>query len=118
MRLVAGKARRHRPRNRGGDDRRTTAAGARRGAHRHRRKTATADSACMNDLGQIKINWRPREIPLVPVAAAAVQEAARALARRLLEMDDESLAQLRGAVGPQFIIVMGDTKNLPWVNGI
>jgi hypothetical protein len=72
----------------------------------------------MSDLEYIKITWQPREIPLAPVAAAAVHDVARALAQRLMEMDDESLAQLRGAVGPQFIIVMGDAQNLPWVNGI
>lgn len=61
--------------------------------------------------------WTPREPPLTPVAVAAVDAAASALARRLLDRDDASLRALRGvaAIDRPLLVVLGD--DLPWVDG-
>lgn len=61
--------------------------------------------------------WRPRRTPLDPVGVAARGEAARALARRLLAREDEALARLNGAAAPELLIVLGDSAELPWVDG-
>ncbi len=60
----------------------------------------------------------PREPPLAPRAAVATGEVARALARRLLEEDDEALAALRGLAGPSLLAVLGEAEQLPWVDGV
>lgn len=61
--------------------------------------------------------WRSRRTPLDPVGVAARGEAARALARRLLAREDEALARLNGAAAPELLIVLGDSADLPWVDG-
>lgn len=67
---------------------------------------------------RIAIAFRPRARPLAPVAAAARGAVAHALAKRLLERDDEALAALRGAAARGLVIVLGEGEALPWVDGI
>jgi hypothetical protein len=66
---------------------------------------------------EISVVWRPRRRPLDPAGVAARGEAARALARRLLAREDEALARLSGAASPELLVVLGDSADLPWVDG-
>jgi hypothetical protein len=72
----------------------------------------------MPQLSQLKIRWKPRECPLLPVGVAAQGETSLRLARRLLQLDDESLRQLAGVAGSQLIVVQGASERLPWVDGV
>jgi hypothetical protein len=67
---------------------------------------------------KFEIMWEPRDVPLLPIAAAARGEAALGLARRLLHESDQDLARLEGVAGRHLILVQGDSSLLPWVNGI
>lgn len=60
----------------------------------------------------------PREPPLPPCAAVATGAAAIALARRLLAESDQTLAALRGLAGDQLLAILGDERDLPWVDGV
>jgi hypothetical protein len=62
--------------------------------------------------------WKPRLEPLVPSAALAFGEAARALAQRVLAFDDALLARLRGVGGDDVIVVLGEADILPWADGV
>lgn len=64
------------------------------------------------------IIWKPRDIPLPPVAVAARGEPALRLARRLLQFDDESLARFEGVSGQLLIVTRGPADLLPWVDGV
>jgi len=66
---------------------------------------------------EISVVWRPRTTPLDPVGVAARGEAARSLARRLLARDDEALARMSGAAAPELLVVLGESADLPWVDG-
>ncbi len=72
----------------------------------------------MRDNPLIKIRWLPRREPLAPVAAAARGAAAKQLARRLLEEDDECLAEVRGVGGEGLLVILGASERLPWVEGV
>lgn len=72
----------------------------------------------MPQLSQFKIRWTPRDCPLRPVAVAGQGEISLRLARRLLQLDDESLGQLEGVAGRQVIVVQGRSDLLPWVDGV
>ncbi len=72
----------------------------------------------MPQLSQFKIRWTPRDCPLMPVAVAGQGGTSLRLARRLLQLDDESLGQLEGVAGRQLIIVQGRSDLLPWVDGV
>src|SRR5262249_1650206 len=65
-----------------------------------------------------RVAWRPRAVPLEPRAAAASGRAARALAARLLEREDATLARLSGVAGEDVLLVAGAAAELPWVDGI
>jgi hypothetical protein len=67
---------------------------------------------------QFEVRWSPREVPLLPIAAAAQGHAALALARRLLQEADEHLCRLEGLAGQQLIVIQGASDLLPWVDGI
>jgi len=69
------------------------------------------------DEERISVAWRPRTTPLDAVGVAARGEAARSLARRLLARDDEALARLNGVAAPELLVVLGDSADLPWVDG-
>ena len=66
----------------------------------------------------MRVNFIPRDAILDPIAVVGMDEAAHALARRLLTLDGERLRQLRGAAGDRLMIVLGETANLPWVDGV
>lgn len=66
----------------------------------------------------VNIRWLPRQEPLAPLGAAALGAAAARLARRLLEEDDDSLAELRGVGGRGLLVVLGAAERLPWVEGL
>lgn len=72
----------------------------------------------MAQLSRFKILWTPRDWPLVPVAVAGQRETSLKLARRLLQLNDESLGQLEGVAGTQVLVVQGRSDLLPWVNGV
>ncbi len=61
--------------------------------------------------------WQPRTVPLVPCAVAARRASSSAMARRLLAGEDELLAQLRGVVGVETLLIHGPAELLPWVDG-
>ena len=69
-------------------------------------------------MNEFKINWIARDAPLLPAAVEAHGPASLRLARRLLQLPDESLAQLEGVVGKNLILVQGSEQQLPWVNGV
>jgi hypothetical protein len=69
------------------------------------------------DEEEISVVWRPRTAPLDPVGVAARGEAARSLARRLLAREDEALARMSGAAAPGLLVVLGESADLPWVDG-
>ena len=66
----------------------------------------------------LSFTWRERQHPLVPECAAGLGPAARALAQRLLAMEDEQLTRLTGVAGPDLLLAMGDVPDLPWVDGV
>jgi hypothetical protein len=72
----------------------------------------------MPQLSQFKIRWTPRDCQLMPMAVAGQGETSLRLARRLLQLDDESLGQLEGVAGRQVIVVQGRSDLLPWVDGV
>jgi hypothetical protein len=72
----------------------------------------------MPQISPLKVRWTPRHCPLLPVAVAARGETSVRLARRLLQLDDESLGQLEGVAGKQLIVVQGRLELLPWVDGV
>jgi MoxR-vWA-beta-propeller ternary system domain bpX5 len=63
--------------------------------------------------------WRPRRVPLKPVAVAAEGESARLLTR-LLERTDEELLRLRGIRAPSVpaVLLSGEGDDLPWADGV
>ena len=63
------------------------------------------------------MTWRPRFTPLVPVGVAARGTAATSLAHRLLH-DPDSLAQFKGVAAPGLLVILGEEKQLPWVDGV
>lgn len=64
-----------------------------------------------------RVRWAPRDPPLAPAAVVGLGDAARALARRLLRLDDARLGALQGVAGPSLIAVVGAAEALPWVDG-
>lgn len=62
------------------------------------------------------MRWRPRFTPLLPVGVAARGIAAISLARRLL-LDVDSLSHYRAVGAPELLVILGEEKRLPWVNG-
>jgi hypothetical protein len=63
------------------------------------------------------VTWRPRFTPLVPVGAAARGSCATRLAHRLLRNPD-SLSHYKAVGAPGLLIVLGEEKRLPWVDGV
>ncbi|UQA57502.1 hypothetical protein [Polyangium aurulentum] len=66
----------------------------------------------------VAVGWTPREEPLAPLAAAAWGAASRAMAERLLDLPDATLARLSGVGGAGVIVVLGEAADLPWVDGV
>jgi MoxR-vWA-beta-propeller ternary system protein len=63
------------------------------------------------------VTWRPRFTPLVPVGVAARGTSATSLAHRLWR-DPDSLSSYKGVGGPGLLIILGEEKWLPWVDGV
>jgi hypothetical protein len=72
----------------------------------------------MPEAPQIQTRWRARATALAPLAVAACGDVAIALAHRLLALDDESLAKLKGVAGARLLIALGDQELLLWVDGV
>lgn len=65
----------------------------------------------------ISLSWRPRPEPLAARAAVGLGPVAGNLARRLLALRAEQLARLSAVAGDGLLAVLGDTADLPWVDG-
>ena len=63
------------------------------------------------------MRWRPRFTPLVSVGVAARGRAATSLAQRLLR-DPDSLSHYKGVGATGLLVVLGEEKRLPWVDGV
>ena len=63
------------------------------------------------------MTWRPRFNPLVPVGVAARGTAATSLAHRLFR-DPDSLSHYKAVGAPGLLIILGEEKRLPWVDGV
>ena len=63
------------------------------------------------------MTWRPRFTPLVPVGVAARGAAATGLAHRLLR-DPDSLSHYKAVGAPGLLVILGEEKQLPWVDGV
>ena len=63
------------------------------------------------------MTWRPRFTPLVPVGVAARGAAATSLAHRLLR-DPDSLPHYKAVGAPGLLVILGEEKWLPWVDGV
>jgi hypothetical protein len=62
-----------------------------------------------------RIVWRMRHEPLVPQGLMASGPQRHTTAERLLTRDDQHLARLRGVVGDQHLLILGDETDLPWI---
>lgn len=63
------------------------------------------------------MRWRPRFTPLTPVGVAARGTAATSLAHRLLR-DPDSLSHYKAVGAPGLLVILGEEKWLPWVDGV
>ena len=63
------------------------------------------------------MTWRPRFTPLVPLGVAARGKAAISLAHRLLG-DLDSLSHYKAVGAPGILVILGEEKRLPWVDGV
>jgi MoxR-vWA-beta-propeller ternary system domain bpX5 len=66
----------------------------------------------------MRIPFVPRPDVLDPIAVVGLGRVAGALARRLLQLEDEPLHGLRGAAGDDLVVVLGAVEALPWVDGV
>ena len=66
----------------------------------------------------IRVTWQFRAVPLLAGAVVGYGNIAIRLGRRLLEIGDESLALLKGVAGSGLLILTGEEKSLPWVDGV
>lgn len=65
----------------------------------------------------IIVAWQLRDEPLPPIGVAARGDAARVLARRLLQRDDKTLAKLEGISAGEWLLFRGVAEDLPWADG-
>jgi hypothetical protein len=66
----------------------------------------------------MRIPFVTRRDVLDPIAVVGLGRVAGALARRLMQLDDEPLHALRSAAGDDVLVVLGATEALPWVDGV
>ena len=66
----------------------------------------------------LSVQWQPRLEPLPAQAAVAGGETARMLARRLLLQVDHLSAGLELVTSPGWLVLLGKTEALPWVDGV
>ena len=67
---------------------------------------------------RIPIGWTPRHPPLPARAVVASGAAAKALGRRVAELDDDAMRPLAAVAGDDVFVVLGDSSALPWVDGV
>ncbi|NNB90547.1 hypothetical protein HJC10_12540 [Corallococcus exiguus] len=65
----------------------------------------------------LPVRWRPRALPLEPVAVAGVGPVALALGHRASRAEDAMLAAWTGVAGPDVLVLLGTAASLPWVDG-
>ncbi|MHA7627533.1 bpX5 domain-containing protein [Corallococcus sp. M7] len=65
----------------------------------------------------LPVRWRPRALPLEPVAVAGVGPVALALGHRASRAEDSVLASWNGVAGPDVLVLLGTAASLPWVDG-
>ncbi|RKH50620.1 hypothetical protein D7X96_25025 [Corallococcus interemptor] len=65
----------------------------------------------------LPVRWRPRALPLEPVAVAGVGPVALALGQRASRAGDAVLASWTGVAGPDVLVLLGASDSLPWVDG-
>lgn len=65
-------------------------------------------------MSRLPITWDIREPPLTPVAVLGCDEIARRLAG---VVRPQVVSSLRVAVSTQNLLILGDTEDLPWVDG-
>ncbi|RKH70030.1 hypothetical protein [Corallococcus aberystwythensis] len=65
----------------------------------------------------LPVRWRPRVLPLEPVAVAGAGSVALALGHRASRADDAALAAWTGVAGPEVLVLLGAAASLPWVDG-
>jgi hypothetical protein len=66
----------------------------------------------------LKISWVPRHLPLPATVVVAEGICARQMATKLLVPQARRVReQLRGVVGKDLLVLMGETEVLPWVDG-
>ena len=71
----------------------------------------------MTNIG-IPVRWTPRDAPLPARAVVASGAAARALGRRVAELDDDALRTLAAVAGEGVLAILGDPSALPWIDGV
>jgi MoxR-vWA-beta-propeller ternary system domain bpX5 len=67
--------------------------------------------------GVVELSWRRREPPLAPSAVAAQGYAVAALSVATRERLVDG-AELRVSTGPDWFLVLGDSTDLPWSDGV
>ncbi|MFB1484232.1 hypothetical protein [Corallococcus sp. RDP092CA] len=63
------------------------------------------------------MRWRPRALPLEPLAVAGVGPVALALGHRASRAGDAALASWSGVAGTDVLVLLGASASLPWVDG-
>ncbi len=68
----------------------------------------------------LPVIWEERKEPCEPVGAIAWDASARALAKRLLALEDDHLSRLRASGGTSecLLLLLGETADLPWADGV
>ncbi|MEM7154473.1 MAG: hypothetical protein AAF799_16620 [Myxococcota bacterium] len=71
-------------------------------------------------MSQVPLRWSTRTTgePIAPEGMLAPATVVRPLLDRLLREDDEALARLRMVASPRVAVVLGDAKDLPWIDGV
>ena len=67
---------------------------------------------------RIPVEWTPRHAPLEARAVVASDAAAKALGRRIIELDDAALRSLAAVAADDLIVVLGEAAALPWADGV
>jgi hypothetical protein len=65
----------------------------------------------------LPVRWRPRALPLEPLAVAGVGPVALALGQRASRAEDATLDAWTGVAGPDVLVLLGTADSLPWVDG-
>jgi hypothetical protein len=66
----------------------------------------------------MRITFSPRDESLEPAAVAGLGPTARALIERLTLLSGNQLGRMRGCAGNSIAVVLGEAKDLPWVDGV